>query len=279
LISTTQVARAMAPETQPAQPAHRTNLFSTQRVDMWWLQPVALWVTLVGFVVYATWRVFENAHFAATAGGAYHYISPFASPNLTWLFSAGLKEAVPLLAYPAFLILPIPAGFRFTCYWFRRSYYRAFVARPAACAVEAAKGVRYKGERGLLVFQNLHRFFLYLVIVKMLFDAWHVVTAVYHDQHLYLGLGVLILAIDIVLLSFYVFGCHAFRHLVGGRLDCFSCDAISMRQYSFWKAVTKLNQRHGLWAMASLFWVAITDLYIRHLSITGATHVLGVIPA
>jgi hypothetical protein len=262
----------MAPE---AQPAHRTSLFSTQRVDAWWLQPVALWLVLVGFVVYATLRVFENAHFIADAGG-YHYVSPFASPNLTWLFPQAAKDAVPLLAYPAFLILPIPAGFRFTCYWFRRTYYRSFVARPAACAVEAARGVRYKGERGLLVFQNLHRYFLYLAILKMLFDAWHVVQAVYHDGHLYFGLGVLILAVDIVLLSMYVFGCHAFRHLVGGRLDCFSCDAISMQQYGFWKAVTKLNQKHGLWAMASLFWVAFADLYIRYLAATGATTVLGV---
>ncbi|HVL48170.1 MAG TPA: succinate dehydrogenase [Candidatus Thermoplasmatota archaeon] len=262
----------MAPD---AAQAHSRRWLSTQRVDAWWLQPVALWATLVAFVIYATWRVFENGHFYAD-NGAYHYVSPLGSPDLTGIFPASWKAAVPLLAYPAILILPIPAGFRFTCYWFRRSYYRAFVARPAACAVEATKGVRYKGERGLMAVNNLHRFFLYLAIAKMLFDAWHVVTAVATPHGLYLGLGVLILLIDIVLLGAYVLGCHALRHLVGGRLDCFSCDALTMRQHGFWKAVTVLNRKHGFWAMASLFWIALTDLYIRHLSQTGLTHVLGV---
>jgi len=35
---------------------------------------------------------------------------------------------------PALLILIFPLGFRFTCYYYRRSYYRAFWWSPPACA-------------------------------------------------------------------------------------------------------------------------------------------------
>ncbi len=269
----------MPPETRPGEtpgPAHPTNALSTYRTDLWWLQSAALIVTLVAFVAYATWRVFENAHFLAENGGA-HYISPFGSPDLTFLFPVAWTAAVPLLAYPAFLVLPIPAGFRFTCYWYRRAYYRAFVARPAACATEAWKGPGYKGERGIMILNNLHRYFLYLAIAKMLIDSYHVVTAVFTGHGFYFGLGVVILAIDIVLLWFYVLGCHALRHLVGGRLDCYSCDAVSHAQYSVWKGFSVLNRKHGLWAMASLFSVGLSDFYIRYLAThPELTHILGV---
>ena len=84
------------------------------------------------------------------------------------------------------------------------------------------------------------------------------------------------MVLNVALLMFYTFGCHSFRHLVGGSLDCYSCDAISQTRYTFWQYVTKLNQNHMLWAMASLFSVALTDVYIRWVGQTGATHIFGV---
>lgn len=263
----------MPPETVAA---HPTNFLGTQRRDLWWLDSAMILAVLAAFVVYATWRVFENAHFAADNGGA-HYLSPFGTPDLTGLFPASWSQTVPYLAYPAVLVLPIPAGFRFTCYYFRRAYYRSFVARPANCGVEAFKGNGYRGERGVMVLNNLHRYFLYLAIAKMLVDTWHVITAVATPHGFYLGLGVAILLVDIVLLWGYVLGCHALRHLAGGRLDCYSCDAISLGQHNLWRGITKLNQRHGFWAMASLFSVAMTDLYIRYLAMhPTTTHLFGV---
>ena len=69
----------------------------------------------------------------------------------------GIVHSVPIvgaiLHSPAAVILPFPAGFRFTCYYYRKSYYRAFAARPYGCAVPAAKGVNYQGERGLMEFR------------------------------------------------------------------------------------------------------------------------------
>jgi len=72
-------------------------------------------------------------------------------------------QLVPALA--ALLILIFPLGFRFTCYYYRRSYYRAFWWSPPACAVSDAHG-KYSGEtRFPLVMQNLHRYFFYAGLV------------------------------------------------------------------------------------------------------------------
>ncbi|GIT32125.1 MAG: hypothetical protein Ct9H300mP2_2040 [Candidatus Neomarinimicrobiota bacterium] len=38
-----------------------------------------------------------------------------------------------------------------------------------------------------------------------------------------IGVGSVFLGINPILLAGYTFGCHAFRHLAGGKLDCFSC--------------------------------------------------------
>ena len=47
------------------------------RRDAWWLQPLVVFMILGGFVVYATWAAFQNAHY--TYGP---YLSPFYSPEI-----------------------------------------------------------------------------------------------------------------------------------------------------------------------------------------------------
>src|SRR5438067_1236350 len=65
---------------------------------------------------------------------------------------------------PALLILPFPLGFRLTCYYYRKAYYRSFWLSPPACAVADAHR-RYTGERRFpLIFQNVHRYFFYLAL-------------------------------------------------------------------------------------------------------------------
>ena len=99
------------------------------------------------------------------------YLSPFYSPLLfgdsphAWF---GPKPgwwpgALPFSA--ALLILWAPGGFRFTCYYYRGAYYKAFWADPPACTVgEPRKS--YLGERSFpLVLQNIHRYFLYLGLI------------------------------------------------------------------------------------------------------------------
>jgi hypothetical protein len=284
----------MAPET-----AHPRGLLGTQRTDLWWVEPLLVFLVLSLFVLYSMFRILEGAALVGEQpvhptenpfeidNGVYHYLSPFGTPDLRGFVPGGLKDlaaglpvvgafALAMLTNPAFLILPIPAGFRFTCYYYRKAYYRSFVLRPAACGVEAVKGKRYRGEKRLMAVQNVHRYFLYLAILVTVFLAYDAVRGIVTPHGLYFGLGNVLMLANVALLCAYTFGCHSFRHLVGGNLDCYSCDAISQTRYPVWKAVTRLNQRHMLWAMASLFSVALTDIYIRWIGVTGATHILGV---
>ena len=68
------------------------------------------------------------------------------------------------------------------------------------------------------------------------------------------------LTINPVLLGGYTFGCHAARHLFGGRKDRLSEMGGARKVYD---CVSCLNRRHMNWAWCSLFWVAFSDLYIR----------------
>ena len=75
-----------------------------------------------------------------------------------------------------------------------------------------------------------------------------------------IGVGTLILAVNVVLLSGYTLGCHSVRHLVGGLFDVMSNRPIRKTAYV---CSSVLNRGHMRWAWASLFWVGFTDIYIR----------------
>jgi hypothetical protein len=238
----------------------------TTRRDAWWAWPSVVVVILLGFIVYATWAAFQNAHY--TYGP---YLSPFYSPELfgnsphAWF---GPKpEAWPgwLPFSPALLILGFPAGFRLTCYYYRGAYYKAFWADPPACAVgEPRKS--YRGESAFpLILQNVHRYFLYVALLFLLVLAVDVWKALWFKDasgavHFGLGVGTLVMAVNVVLLGGYTFGCHSLRHLVGGRLARLSEHPFRMKSYA---CVSCLNRSHMRWAWPSLVSVAFTDLYIR----------------
>jgi hypothetical protein len=105
--------------------------------------------------------------------------------------------------------------------------------------------------------QNVHRYFLYLALVFILilsYDVWKGLWFVdpRSGKSVFgIGVGTMVLAINVVLLSGYTFGCHSLRHLVGGFLDQFSK---SPRCYRAYACVTCFNRRHMLWAWLSLFW-------------------------
>ena len=75
------------------------------------------------------------------------------------------------------LILWAPGGFRVTCYYYRKAYYRAFFLDPPACAVGEPQGDRYRGETRLLLFQNLHRYFLYFALIFLVILTVDVIHA------------------------------------------------------------------------------------------------------
>ena len=137
------------------------SLGATDRRDNWWAGPVAVAIGFTAFIVYATW--------AALQGNHYHwgpYLSPFYAPNLK-------QDWMPVWLSPALLILWAPGGFRATCYYYRKAYYRAFFFDPWGCAVGEGRGRGYNGERSFpFVLQNLHRFFLYIAILFVFILAY-----------------------------------------------------------------------------------------------------------
>ena len=127
--------------------------------------------------------------------------------------------------------------------------------------------IRYWGEtRFPTVLSNFHRFALYTAIINVAFLLVDFLRAFQVHDHFMIGLGTVILGINVVMLSAYTFGCHAFRHLVGGGLDCYSCSLTAKTRRTIWNRVTVLNERHGLFALVSLFTVWGADVYVRLLT-------------
>ena len=240
----------------------RRHFGETKRRDLWWVTPLTVFVILTGFIIYSTWAALQNAHFEFGP-----YLSPFYSPLLVGTSEhAWFKGEFFLPISPALLILWAPGGFRFTCYYYRGAYYKAFWADPPSCTVgEPRKS--YWGERTFpLILQNIHRVFLYLALLFLFFLAWDVWKAMWFtnattgQKEFGIGLGTLVLALNVTLLASYTFGCHSLRHLVGGRLQQLSRRPV---QHACYKGCSAFNRRHMLFAWLSLFGVAFADLYVR----------------
>jgi hypothetical protein len=268
---------------------------ATERKDAWWVGPLLTFLGLTAFVVYATVRAFNGNYFEIRSDREHFtghtvapYLSPFYSPLLydaqshhAWITQekpGWWPAGVPFST--AILILSGPVLFRFTCYYYRKAYYRAFWLDPPACAVgEPRKS--YWGERRLpLILQNVHRYTLYIALFFLIVLWYDVFVAfwwytdrsgAYHPGRGQFGVGVgtLIMLANIILLTGFTFGCNSMRHLAGGRLDCFSCPRnghLGERRlrtgFYLWRWVTGFNVNHMQWAWLSLFSVGFTDFYI-----------------
>ncbi len=247
----------------------------TTRPDAWWVQPVAVFIGLSIFIVYSTWAAFHplyrgNPSYWCGVNGA-NYLSPFFSPEIFGTSPHSWFGHVPgwwpswLPAFsPAFLILWAPAGFRLTCYYYRGAYYKAFWADPPNCAVGEPRKT-YLGERSFpLILQNVHRYFLYLgllFLVNLAYDVWEGLWFTTGGvEHFGIGVGTVVLALNVFFLSSYTLGCHSLRHLIGGFLDEPSKVPVCAKSYV---CVSCLNRSHMMWAWTSLFWVGFADLYVR----------------
>ena len=239
----------------------RRGFGQTQRKDMWWAQPLAVFLVLSSFIVYATWAALQGDHYRFGS-----YLSPLYSPLIFDNDGRGWLGAFPawwpawLPASAALLILWAPGGFRLTCYYYRGAYYKAFWADPPSCAVgEPRKS--YLGENSFpLILQNVHRFFLYLALLFLVVLAWDVWEALWFEDGFGVGVGTLVLAANVILLGGYTLSCHSLRHLIGGRLDEPSKAPVQKVAYD---CASCLNRRHMLWAWMSLVWVAFSDVYVR----------------
>jgi len=231
----------------------------TLRTDRWWLDPLATFVVFSAFVVYATWRAFADEYYYASP-----YLSPFYSPCLGDCVEGSSDFGQPLAGFPlsaALIILIFPLGFRMTCYYYRKAYYRAFWLSPPACAV-AEPHTAYTGETRLpLILQNLHRWFWYAAVVVAAILTYDTVLAFRNEDKEWghMGLGTLLMIVNIVLIWAYTLSCHSCRHVVGGRLRHFSKHPV---RYQLWTWVSRLNAHHAKFAWYSLFSVALVDLYV-----------------
>jgi hypothetical protein len=242
----------------------------TLRKDAWWVEPALTFAVLFSFIVYATFRAFEDN---------YYYVAPYLSP----FYSPCLVDTCAHVSYrlfgkmwlitPAMLILWIPGGFRMTCYYYRKAYYRSWWLSPPACAVRDGHS-KYTGEtRFPLLVQNIHRYFFYLATLVLAFLWWDAFEAIHFPDGYGVGVGTLVLTLNATLLSLYSLSCHSCRHLCGGQIDLFSK---SPTRYKLWNFLTPLNERHMLFAWVSLIWVALSDLYVRLLAM-GVIHDIRII--
>ncbi|MGH7378507.1 MAG: succinate dehydrogenase, partial [Candidatus Methylomirabilales bacterium] len=206
----------------------RRGLGLTDRRDAWWVGPALTAGVLGFFVVYATFRALVNRDFHVGP-----YLSPFYSPNLEEWFGHDTRFAFS----PAILILWIPGLFRVTCYYYRKAYYRAFFLDPPACAVGEARHA-YHGETRFLLWQNAHRYALYLAVFINVWLWVDVVRAFFHGGRFGVGVGTAVLLANSALLTLYTLSCHSLRHLVGGCRDCFAATAAGNLQHRLWRAST-----------------------------------------
>ncbi|MEO7070746.1 MAG: hypothetical protein ABI131_09675 [Nostocoides sp.] len=244
-------------------PGRATIGARTLRTDRWWVQPLVTFSLLVLWLLYALVRTAsQRAYFVSE----YHYLSPFSSPCLSASCEAGARDFGTWFGrFPPFvplglLVLPFLLGFRLTCYYYRKAYYRSFWLSPPACAV-AEPHEKYTGEtRFPLILQNAHRYFFYAAVIVSLVNTYDAIRAFQgKDGGFGIGLGTLVMVANVVLLWTYTISCHSCRHLIGGRLRHFSAHPV---RYKLWTQVSKLNTKHMELAWTTLASLLITDAYI-----------------
>ncbi len=262
-------------------------LGQSSRIDRWWVQPLVVFLGFLAFIIYATWAGLQGVNYYVPGT---HYLSPMYSPVIfdSWQIAPGRSghawfgpwpDWLPrnvifswAALTPAALVLWGPAGFRFTCYYYRGAYYKAWWGDPLNCTIgePGFRAKNYRGEQKLpLILQNIHRYFFYVAAIFVLLLSYDGIISYFFPvtdaagaTHTRFGIGVgsLVLTINPILLGGYTFGCHAYRHLVGGRKDRLS--ELGGRK-KIYDCVSCLNRRHMMWAWLSLVWVGFTDFYVR----------------
>ena len=263
-------------------PLKKGGFGETRRTDAWWVEPLFIFLGYLAFIIYANYAVFTPMCGVKPQGAPQpcyevpgtSYLSPMYSPLLLTAAPPWWPGFIPFSA--AMLVLWAPAGFRFTCYYYRGAYYKGWWADPPSCAVGEPRNT-YRGEKKFpLILQNVHRYFLYLAILFIFLLAWDGWRSLWFPttsdpngpKTFGIGLGSILLILNPILLGLYTFGCHSFRHLVAGRKDVMSNASLQKKCYD---CVSTLNRSHMKWAWISMFYVALVDVYIR-LCATGVIH-------
>ena len=114
------------------------------------------------------------------------------------------------------------------------------------------------------ILQNIHRYFLYLAFDPAVLPVGRRLrVARPREWSTARASAACVFFVNVALLTGFSLSCHSLRHIVGGRLDCFSCTRRQQVRYALWQRLTTLNRHHMGWAWASLLSVTLADLYVR----------------
>jgi hypothetical protein len=237
----------------------------TLRTDNWWRSPLIQATALIVLLGYVVVRLFMRQWYWV---GEYNYLTPLYSPCISESCTPGSAHfgtifgELPVWIPLPIVVFPILLGFRGTCYYYRKAVYRSILQSPTACAV-AEPAPRYRGESRFFLFMNLHRYVFYLAGLLLIINTYDAILAFVPPGGFGFGLGSIVLVVNVALLWGYTLGCHACRHIVGGKLKHFSRNPL---RYAMWNRISWFNARHMQFAWASLVSVTLTDVYIMSVS-------------
>ncbi len=143
-----------------------------------------------------------------------------------------------------------------------RSRARRRAARSSGATRRRAQVPRR--DRRSCSFQNLHRYALYFALVvhpdPRLRRGRRVLRA---TASFGVGVGSIVLLVNVVLIASYTFGCHSFRHLIGGAHRLHVVRPADGSRSALGSARRGSTSATCIFAWTSLFWVGFTDVYVR----------------
>ena len=80
--------------------------------------------------------------------------------------------------------------------------------------------------------QNIHRYFLYLGLFFIVILTYDAIMSFRFADGFGIGVGSLVLTVNTILLASYTFSCHSLRHIIGGRKDEVSKNALQLACYN-----------------------------------------------
>ena len=248
-------------------PVVEVKRFANDRNDSWRVMPFLQGAFLIFFGFYAFWAVALDYTHAFVDVGSVHFVSPFFNPDIevSW-WPEGLS--------PGLLLIWAPLGFRATCYYARKVYYRSFFWDPPGCAIAEAKAQEgeYRGEnKAPYILNNIHRYFFLIAFVLAIIHAAEFIRLVFTGGFSSgsAAIATIILGIDALFLALYVLSCHSCKHIVGGSLNRTRGSPLRRFRFKSWKFVKKLNVNHGAYFWLSLTTILLADMYIRFILARG----------
>lgn len=185
-----------------------------------------------------------------------------------------IKYLFPLWDFHDAIHWMVAIPFIGSCYYFRHFSGRKIFSHPKLCA-QAEQKTEYKGETKFVM---LHRYFFWAMLILIIIHLSETITkslgmitynfklfspyifpftseATVIQSETVQIIGTIAEWFYVVTLLVFLFSCHFFRHLLGGKFFCFSCSPAGNVRGKLYHLQTKLNNYHGI-----LFWLSISSM-------------------